>query len=83
MQELRPYGVGPKTIRIGDELGKGYLEVEMTEMFRRYNTQIGTGGLMAGMRERTAEADRGARSDGAKEHEPSDGKQGGRRECAS
>jgi Protein of unknown function (DUF3631) len=35
-QQLRPYGIRPKTIWIGATSAKGYLEVEMEETFRRY-----------------------------------------------
>jgi len=35
-QQLRPYGVRPKTIWIGDTAAKGYLEDDFTEMFHRY-----------------------------------------------
>lgn len=33
---LRPYGVGPRTIWIGDCSAKGYLEADPMEVFRRY-----------------------------------------------
>lgn len=35
-QQLRPYGVRPKTIRIGDKTPKGYLESDLLEPFKRY-----------------------------------------------
>jgi hypothetical protein len=35
-QQLRPFGVKPKTLRINGELGKGYLKEDFTETFRRY-----------------------------------------------
>jgi putative DNA primase/helicase len=35
-QQLRPYGIRPKTIRIGDRTPKGYVEDDMLEMFQRY-----------------------------------------------
>lgn len=35
-QQLRPYGIRPKTIRIGDKTPKGYLEADLLEPFRRY-----------------------------------------------
>jgi len=34
--QLRPYGIRPKTIWIGDEHAKGYLEEDFTDAFRRY-----------------------------------------------
>jgi len=33
---LRPYGVRPKSIWIGDVVGKGYLIEDFAEVFRRY-----------------------------------------------
>jgi hypothetical protein len=35
-QQLRPYGIKPRTIRIGDKTSKGYVEEEFTDTFRRY-----------------------------------------------
>jgi putative DNA primase/helicase len=35
-QQLRPYGVRPKTMRIGDQVAKGYLVKDLEEVFRRY-----------------------------------------------
>jgi putative DNA primase/helicase len=35
-QQLRPYGIRPKTLRIGDKTPKGYLEADLLEPFRRY-----------------------------------------------
>ncbi|MGP8200523.1 MAG: DUF3631 domain-containing protein [Limisphaerales bacterium] len=35
-QQLRPYGIRPKTIRQGDLTGKGYARDDMVEVFRRY-----------------------------------------------
>ena len=35
-QQLRPYGVRPRTIRIGEEVAKGYLKEDFGETFRRY-----------------------------------------------
>jgi hypothetical protein len=55
-QQLRPYGVKPKTIRIGEELGKGYVQEEMLETFRRYIPKPELEAFMAEMRERGAEA---------------------------
>jgi hypothetical protein len=34
--QLRPYGMKPKTMRIGEERTKGYVFEEFTEVFRRY-----------------------------------------------
>ncbi len=35
-QQLRPYGIRPKTIWIGENAGKGYAEGDFTEVFARY-----------------------------------------------
>ena len=35
-QQLRPYGLRPKTIWIGEDSAKGYLEEDFGEIFRRY-----------------------------------------------
>jgi hypothetical protein len=35
-QQLRPYGVVPRTIRIGEATGKGYAQDDFKEVFRRY-----------------------------------------------
>ena len=35
-QKLRPYGVRPTMMRIGDDLGRGYEHAEFDEVFRRY-----------------------------------------------
>jgi hypothetical protein len=35
-QQLRPYGIRPKTIRIGDKTAKGYTEADLLDTFRRY-----------------------------------------------
>ena len=35
-QQLRPYGLRPRTMRIGEKLGKGYLWEDFLEVFRRY-----------------------------------------------
>ncbi len=35
-QQLRPYGVHPRTIRIGEQAAKGYVEEDFHDVFRRY-----------------------------------------------
>src|SRR5438477_10025650 len=35
-QQLSPYGIRPRTIWIGEDSAKGYLEVDFKEAFRRY-----------------------------------------------
>ena len=33
---MRPYGLNPKTIRIGEQVAKGYAKEDFVETFRRY-----------------------------------------------
>jgi len=35
-QQLRPYGIKPKSVRIGDQILKGYLYCELLDVFQRY-----------------------------------------------
>jgi Protein of unknown function (DUF3631) len=35
-QRLRPYGIKPQTIRVGDDVGRGYLAADFTESLKRY-----------------------------------------------
>src|SRR5439155_859807 len=35
-QQLRPYGIKPRTLRIGDKVLKGYLHEDLMEAFQRY-----------------------------------------------
>jgi hypothetical protein len=35
-QQLRPYGIKPRTIRIGEQTAKGYVNDDFRETFRRY-----------------------------------------------
>ena len=35
-QQLKGYGVRPRTIRIGEQTAKGYVREELMETFRRY-----------------------------------------------
>jgi hypothetical protein len=35
-QQLRPYGIKPKTMRIGEMVGKGYVKEDCMDTFRRY-----------------------------------------------
>jgi putative DNA primase/helicase len=55
-QQLRPYGVKPKTIRIGDDLGKGYMQQEMMETFRRYIPKAEFEAFLTEMKEPNAHA---------------------------
>ena len=35
-QQLRPYGIKPRTIRIGEQVAKGYVKEDLMDTFRRY-----------------------------------------------
>src|SRR6267142_4847683 len=35
-QRLRPYGIKPQTIRVGEDVGRGYLAEDFTESLKRY-----------------------------------------------
>ena len=35
-QKLRPYGIQPRTMRIGELRAKGYFQADFMEAFRRY-----------------------------------------------
>jgi putative DNA primase/helicase len=35
-QQLRPYGIKPRTIRMGEQLAKGYVKEDFMDTFRRY-----------------------------------------------
>ncbi len=54
-QQLRPYGIKPKTIRIGDDTAKGYVQAEMLETFRRYIPKAELEAFLAEQKERSAE----------------------------
>ena len=56
-QKLRPYGVKPRTMRIGDELGKGYAIADLIEVFQRYVSRSEYESFKAELKER-AEAQR-------------------------
>jgi hypothetical protein len=55
-QRLRPYGIKSRTIRIGEEVSRGYLEGEMIETFRRYIPRAEVAALNAELSERTEAA---------------------------
>src|SRR5438874_10750000 len=38
-QQLRPYGVKPRNLRVGDQVLKGYLRDDLLDVFRRYIPQ--------------------------------------------
>jgi len=47
-QQLRPYGVKPRTLRIGEARGKGYCLEDFTEVFRRYMPKAEIAELVGG-----------------------------------
>ena len=64
-QRLRPYGIQPRTIRIGEAVGKGYKEEDFTETFRRYIPKAEVERLKAELAERAAPAGAGGIGGGA------------------
>jgi putative DNA primase/helicase len=52
-QRLRPYGIKSRTIRIGEEVSRGYLREEMMETFKRYIPKSEVEALNADLAERT------------------------------
>jgi putative DNA primase/helicase len=47
-QQLRPYGIRPRTRRIGEERAKGYAQEDFQETFRRYVPRSTARALIAG-----------------------------------
>jgi len=56
-QQLRPYGIRPKTLRIGKIVAKGYLRGEFGEVFRRYIPRSEVEALRATMEAAEGQAD--------------------------
>ena len=54
-RQLRPYGVQPKTIRIGEQRAKGYLLEELRDVFRRYIPRAEVEAFKAEMQMQAAE----------------------------
>jgi hypothetical protein len=50
----RPYDIRPRTIRIGEDVGRGYVEGDFTETFRRYIPRSEVEGLRAELAEGAA-----------------------------
>lgn len=71
-QQLRPYGIKPKTIRIGDDMAKGYVQEEMMETFRRYIPKAELEAFLAEQKERSAQKPEG---DGENPESPKSGNQ--------
>jgi hypothetical protein len=45
-QQLRPFGIHPKTIWVGEMQAKGYVEADFEEVFRRYISKADVEGLL-------------------------------------
>jgi putative DNA primase/helicase len=54
---LRPYGMRPMTMRIGEEVGRGYVREELEEALRRYLPKNEARALLEEVRGRAAEAE--------------------------
>lgn len=67
-QKLRPYGVRTITMRIGDEMGKGYYYRDLEEVFRRFIPRSEVEGLKA---ELALMGERGSGERGSVERPPS------------
>jgi hypothetical protein len=50
-QQLRPYGIRPRTIRSGETTAKGYTKEDFTEVFRRYIPKSEVEAYLAASRE--------------------------------
>jgi hypothetical protein len=46
-QQLRPYGIRPRSMRIGKEIARGYTEEDFKEVFRRYIPRSDVDGMLA------------------------------------
>jgi hypothetical protein len=57
-QKLRPYGIKPRTIRIGEQVAKGYLEEDFLDTFRRYIPKSEVETLKAELAERVVKEDK-------------------------
>jgi len=55
-QQLRPLGIQPRTLRIGEERAKGYLEEDFREAYQRYIPRSEVEALRAEMMERRGES---------------------------
>jgi len=57
--QLRPYGIRPATIRIGDEVAKGYLVEDFKDTFRRYVPRSEVEAFKADLAARTVRKEEG------------------------
>ena len=49
-QQLRPYGIRPRSMRTGQRTGKGYAKEDFKEVFRRYIPRSEAQAYLASMR---------------------------------
>ena len=70
-QQLRPYGIRPRTIRIGEERAKGYYEEDLREAFKRYIPRAELNALAEEAREAEEEQEK---------QPPEEGEEGGKGE---
>jgi len=62
-QQLQPYGVTPKTMRIGEQVGRGYEQEDFRETLRRYVPKSDVEALKADLAARTVK-EQGAQATG-------------------
>jgi hypothetical protein len=62
-QQLRPLGIQPRTLRIGEERAKGYVEEDFLEAFQRYIPRSEVEALRAELMERREEPEGGGMRD--------------------
>jgi hypothetical protein len=78
-QQLRPYGIRPKTIRVGEDVAKGYVQEEMVDTFKRYIPRAEVEALKEDLAAQTvlgSEAKAARDGEGADVPEGSDGSRG-------
>jgi hypothetical protein len=66
-QQLRPYGVRPRMIRIGEQVARGYVEEEMMETFRRYIPKSEVEAVKAELAEKVVKGEQAKPSQGGGE----------------
>jgi hypothetical protein len=54
-QQLHPYGIKPRTIRIGEQVAKGYVQEDLMDTFRRYIPKSEVEAMKANLAEQTAQ----------------------------
>jgi hypothetical protein len=59
-QRLRPYGIKPQTIRVGEGVGRGYLAEDFRESLKRYVPKPEREEMLAELKARTLDSEEGA-----------------------